>query len=265
MVREKIDLDKYFVFYKFYVNNDSHDLYFWGVKKGESILQKKLSDILANKELYTFNDPFPHYVIDGLFNDDILKKINNPQYLTSVKGYMSSFDNDKEKKIAISHITKNNKEVYDILTYLNSKEFTQFLSDLTGVKDLISDADFNGGGVHLIPRGGKLGIHIDFSRAIFDNSKFRRLNVLLYLNENWKEEYEGALELWNNKPADGGECIKKVYPIFNRLIIFGTSSNSWHGHPTPLNCPEGEFRKSLATYYYSNEPGDDLTEHSTVY
>jgi SAM-dependent methyltransferase len=32
MVREKIDLDKYFVYYKFYVNNDSCDLYFWGIK-----------------------------------------------------------------------------------------------------------------------------------------------------------------------------------------------------------------------------------------
>lgn len=32
MVREKIDLEKYFKCYKFYVHNESHDLYFWGLK-----------------------------------------------------------------------------------------------------------------------------------------------------------------------------------------------------------------------------------------
>ena len=117
----------------------------------------------------------------------------------------------------------------------------------------------------MIPRGGKLGVHIDFSRALFDNSKYRRLNVLLYLNENWQREWEGALELWNKRPADGGQCVKRVYPTFNKIVIFGTSKNSWHGHPTPLNCPEGEYRKSLATYYYSSQPGDDLEEHSTIY
>ena len=78
-------------------------------------------------------------------------------------------------------------------------------------------------------------------------------------------EFEKILELWDKKPSDGGVCVKKVYPTFNRMIIFGTSKDSWHGHPTPLNCPDGEYRKSLATYYYSSEHGDDLEIHSTVY
>lgn len=229
------------------------------------MLKKQLNTILQNKSLYTFDSPFRHYIIDGLFDDDILKTINNPEYLQSVKGNISSFDNDLEKKIGISHINEQDGDVYRILHYLNSEEFVNFLETLTGIEGLIVDNDFNGGGIHLIPRGGKLGVHIDFSRAIFDNSKYRRLNVLLYLNENWKDEWEGALELWDNRPKDGGNCVKKVFPIFNRIIIFGTAKNSWHGHPTPLNCPEGEFRKSLATYYYSSNPGDDLDDHSTVY
>ena len=165
----------------------------------------------------------------------------------------------------ISHITAEQGNVFDILSFMNSPEFLSFLQELTGIDDLIADPDFNGGGIHLIPRGGKLGIHIDFSRALFDNNKYRRANCLLYLNDGWQREWEGALELWNKKPSEGGSCVKKVFPFFNRLVIFGTSKNSWHGHPTPLNCPEGEYRKSLATYYYSSQPGDDLDEHSTVY
>lgn len=229
------------------------------------MIQKKLENIIKNKSLYTFETPFRHYIIDGLFEDEILKSINNPEYLQSIKGQISSFDNDLEKKIGISHIEEQNGNVHKILTYLNSEEFVDFLYELTGIDDLIVDEKFNGGGIHLIPKGGRLGVHVDFSRAIFDNTKYRRLNVLLYLNEGWKDEWEGALELWDNRPKDGGKCIKKVFPIFNRIIIFGTAKNSWHGHPTPLNCPDGELRKSLATYYYSSNPGDDLDEHSTIF
>ena len=229
------------------------------------IVNYDLQNIVKNKSVFTFNEPFKHYMIDGLFNEVILRSFNNPETLRSVKGRISEFNNDKEIKIGISHIDENSGNIFKVLQYLNSSEFINFLSELTGIPDLIGDDNYNGGGVHLIPKGGKLNVHVDFSRALFDQSKFRRLNVLLYLNDGWKEEWEGALELWDKKPSDGGVCTKKIYPLFNRLIIFGTSKNSWHGHPIPLNCPENEFRKSLATYYYSSEPGDDLEIHSTIY
>lgn len=229
------------------------------------MLQKKLSELLENRDDITFNVPFKHYVINDLFNDDVLRSINKPEYLTSVKGNVSTFNNAYEGKIAISHINEEGGDVFKVLNFLNSEEFLNFLKELTGISDLIADPQFNGGGIHLIPKGGKLGIHIDFSRALFDNSKYRRLNVLLYLNEGWQKKWEGALELWNKRPGDGGQCVKKIYPTFNKMVIFGTSKNSWHGHPIPLDCPEGEYRKSLATYYYSSQPGDDLEEHSTIY
>jgi Rps23 Pro-64 3,4-dihydroxylase Tpa1-like proline 4-hydroxylase len=229
------------------------------------MLQKNLNTVLKHKEIFKFNSPFEHYVIDDLFDSELLKKFNNAEHLKSIKGNVSTFLNDKEIKTGISHIDESGGEVYQVLSFLNSDEFVNFLSELTGISDLFSDSNFNGGGIHLIPKGGKLNIHIDFSRAPFDDSKFRRLNVLFYLNEGWEESWEGALELWDKKPSDGGVCVKKVYPTFNRMIIFGTSKDSWHGHPTPLNCPDGEYRKSLATYYYSSEHGDDLEIHSTVY
>jgi Rps23 Pro-64 3,4-dihydroxylase Tpa1-like proline 4-hydroxylase len=224
-----------------------------------------LKNLLKNKHIITYDEPFRHYVIDNLFDSDILRTFNNADTLKSIKGNKSTFNNDKEIKTGISHLDESSGNVYKVLQYLNSQEFVSFLSELTDIPDLEGDPDFNGGGIHLIPRGGKLNVHIDFSRALYDENKFRRVNVLLYLNENWIDEWEGSLELWDKKPSDGGICVKKVLPIFNRIIIFGTSKESWHGHPTPLNCPENEYRKSLATYYYSSLPGDDLEIHSTVY
>lgn len=59
----------------------------------------------------------------------------------------------------------------------------------------------------------------------------------------------------------------KVYPIFNRCVIFTTSENSHHGHPDQLTCPENITRKSLAWYYYTVENGENIANepHSTLY
>jgi len=230
------------------------------------MLQKKLFDVLSNKVEITYNIPFTHYVIDGLFDRKVLEPLTDAEYLLRVKGNVSTFNNEYEGKIAISHIGEDDGKVFEVLNFMNSPEFISFLRKLTGIDDLVGDPQFHGGGIHLIPTGGKLGIHVDFSRALFDKSLYRRVNCLLYLNDwTWKRDWGGALELWNRRPADGGYCVKKIHPTFNRLVIFGTSLHSWHGHPTPLNCPEGVYRKSLATYYYSKQHGDDLEEHSTIY
>jgi hypothetical protein len=119
-----------------------------------------------------------------------------------------------------------------------------------------------GGGLHQIERGGYLKIHADFNR----HPKFkleRRLNLLLYLNENWKEEYGGHLELWNREMT---HFVHKILPTFNRCVIFNTTDTSYHGHPEPLACPQGMTRKSLALYYYSNgRPAEEESpEHGTL-
>jgi hypothetical protein len=92
----------------------------------------------------------------------------------------------------------------------------------------------------------------------------RRLNLLLYLNKDWKEEYGGHLELWNR---DMTQCGAKLLPVLNRVMVFGTTDFTYHGHPDPLKCPEGMTRKSLALYYFTNgRPAEELSgEHSTLF
>ena len=121
------------------------------------------------------------------------------------------------------------------------------METLTGIENLISDPYFLGAGLHQIPRGGKLAVHADFNR----HNKFpldRRLNILVYLNKDWKEEYGGHLELWDR---DMSKC-KKIAPLFNRMVVFPVTDWAYHGHPEPLTCPEGRTRKSIALYYYTN-------------
>ena len=117
----------------------------------------------------------------------------------------------------------------------------------------------------MIPKGGRLGVHIDFTKHQNIHYLWRRCNVLLYLNKGWKDEWNGHLELWDKPRKKGGKCVKKIKPSFNRIVIFGTLKNSWHGHPKPLNCPSEIMRCSLATYYYSEIPSEDNSVHSTIF
>jgi len=146
---------------------------------------------------------------------------------------------------------------------LNAPIFLRFLERLVGIDGLIPDPYLSGGGLHMTPRGGRLGIHADFNfhkKLKLD----RRLNLLLYLNHNWPPEWGGEFELWDK---DVKTKVKSYFPIANRLVVFSTTDISFHGHPDPLNCPRGQYRKSIALYYYSNgRPAEERSEfHSTVF
>jgi hypothetical protein len=141
-----------------------------------------------------------------------------------------------------------NPTVRQIFWELNSSTFLKFLEKLTGIKNLLPDPHLQGGGIHQIERGGMLRVHADFNyHPVFKLD--RRLNLLLYLNDPWPEEWGGHLQLWSK---DMSHCEQKVLPVARRCVIFNTLSDSWHGHPDPLTCPEDVRRKSIAMYYYTN-------------
>lgn len=215
------------------------------------------------QEAYSSAHPFPHIVIDNFFPEDILNKILL-EFPGSKEVDWQRFDSTAEKKLASTHESQMGDSTRYLLYYLNSSTFVSFLEELTGIQGIIPDPHFSGGGLHQIERGGYLKVHIDFNT----NNQLkidRRLNLLLYLNKDWKDEYGGHLELWDSEMK---ECAKKILPVFNRLVIFSTTDFSYHGHPEPLTCPENLTRKSLALYYYSNgRPAEELNgeNHSTVF
>lgn len=144
---------------------------------------------------------------------------------------------------------------------LNSRPFLMFLENMTGIKGLIPDPDFVGGGIHVTANGGHLDIHADFNLQDRLNLE-RRLNVLIYLNKDWQEDYGGAFEIWED---DMSAQVAKFTPIFNRMVCFSTSSTSMHGNPTPVNHPEGHPRQSIALYYYTATWTPDRKAHTTKF
>jgi hypothetical protein len=199
------------------------------------------------RQPYSSGEPFPHIVIDDFLPAAVLERVRleipAPREVDWIE-----FDDARGKKLASKTETQLGVATRWLLYQLNSSVFIDFLETLTGIEGLIPDPHFWGGGVHQIVRGGFLKVHSDFNRH--PRLKLdRRLNLILYLNREWREEWGGHLELWD---ADMQACRKKILPIFDRCVIFNTTDFSNHGHPDPLTCPPGESRKSIALYYYSN-------------
>jgi Rps23 Pro-64 3,4-dihydroxylase Tpa1-like proline 4-hydroxylase len=211
---------------------------------------------------YAAAKPFPHIVFDNFFDpelvDAVLTEFPRPDAIK-----WQRFDNDREIKLASAKEASFGPATRLLLYHLNSMTFLEFLSKVTGIENLIPDPSFDGGGLHQIVPGGKLGVHADFNKH-HQYGLDRRLNLLLYLNRNWKEEYGGNLELWDREMT---RSEAKVAPLFNRVMIFSTTDFTFHGHPDPLRCPEGMTRKSLALYYFSNgRPAEEISgEHSTLF
>lgn len=215
-----------------------------------------------NAQHYKTADPFPHVVFDSFAEEDLLEEAVR-QFPGPKDIEWWNYKNPLEDKLAQDNLSLLPDIFKRILWEFNSGAFIQFLEKLTGIEGLISDPHYVGGGLHQIQRGGKLDIHCDFN--FLKKLKLdRRLNVLLYLNKDWKEEYGGHLELWNREMT---ECRQKILPIFNRMVCFSTTDFANHGHPDPLTCPEGMTRKSLALYFYTNgRPKHEKSEaHSTMY
>ncbi len=190
-------------------------------------------------------------------------KQSSPRFLSPGRSAHREYDDARQAKLEYHRIEALPPPARDLLFFLNSSPVLEFLEKLTGISGLIPDPHLSGGGLHQIEPGGKLDVHADFNRL--QRLKLdRRLNLLVYLNQDWKEEYGGHLELWDTSMTT---CVKKILPLFNRCVVFSTTSNSYHGHPVPLTCPKGMTRKSMALYYYTNgRPEEEQTaSHSTLF
>ena len=213
---------------------------------------------LACYQGYAQADPFPHLTIDGLFNPALLRAV------------MGEFPNKNKDVIQV-----HNDGIYARLKHNTTWE-TEFgphtlrlfaemaspavllsLERLSGIRGLLPDPYMFDGGLRFTELGGKFAVHADSDR----HPKFnldRRLTLLLYLNDGWKDENQGWLELWDRGTQT---AVKRVLPVFNRTAIYSTSSSFFHGQPEPIMGPPDLVRRSVALYYYTNgRPEEDVIE-----
>lgn len=230
-------------------------------------------DLQVSKQLstkYQEAKPFPHIVIDKFLPETILNSVvdefndNKNWWYDRVK-WTEPFQVNKfywpHDIESANNLSNDLPTISALVDYLNSPVMLKYLEELTGIKNLIGDELLMGGGLHKTTSGGKLSIHKDYN--VHPVKKiYRRLNLLIYLNKDWKTEWEGHLQLWDKNMTN---VEVNVEPLFNRAVIFTISDESLHGHPVPLNTPENVSRNSIALYYFTEENPEEGDEHSVVF
>jgi 2-oxoglutarate-Fe(II)-dependent oxygenase superfamily protein len=215
-----------------------------------------------HREAYAAGNPYPHIVMDDFLPEEVLDEVLT-EFPDPRGADWFAFESPNERKLATKDDTTMGPATRHLLAELNSSAFVEFLEKLTGIEGLVPDPHFVGGGLHQIEPGGHLKVHADFNRHPRTDLE-RRLNILIYLNRDWQDEYGGAFELWDENMT---AAVEKVMPYFNRCVVFSTTSTSYHGHPEPLTCPEDRTRKSIALYYYSKtRPAEQQGQaHNTLF
>jgi len=203
---------------------------------------------------YVAADPFPHISLDNFIGDEVIDAVladfPDPSADINWRQLVATGEDGSKvqyRKQGMPHLFKLSPVIRQLIWELNSGTFVRSLERLTGISNLLPDPSLRGGGLHQILPGGVLGVHADFTHHA-DYDLERRVNLLLYLNRDWEDDYEGHLELWNR---DASRCVKRLRPTAGRCVVFNTNADSYHGHPRPLACPAGRTRKSIAIYYYT--------------
>ncbi len=198
---------------------------------------------------YRDASPFPHIVLDEVLTPAAFKEavaefpgVDDPFW----KGYLHV----NETKYCNVQPDTWAPHLQAVAQDFCSPRFVAYLEKLTGIENLIPDYTMDGGGLHQTLRGGHLNIHADFTTHHTHENWARRVNILLYLNEEWHDGWGGELELWDK---DMTACRAKVAPAGNRVLVFTTDVDTFHGHPDGLACPDGMARRSLALYYFTEE------------
>ena len=212
------------------------------------------SSVAALHERFVTAAPFPHVVIDNLFQPAFLDAVLL-DYSAGFRDWVH-YDSANEVKTGTRPNAKLGRGAQRYFDMIHRGAFVQFLSAVTGIQGLLPDPSLFGGGLHKIEFGGRFATHIDFNKhpvTLLDN----RLVFITYLNKGWQPEWGGALELWD---AQTKQCIESVVPVFGRSILFAHSQTSLHGHPVPVASPDKRPRRSVAAYYYTAGGGSSATE-----
>ena len=242
---------------------------------------------------YAAARPFPHTYIDGLFPDPALEAVASeiPEAADAsgcVPGaaacYRKVGTHYRKSELHREAMGPSTRQMFETL---RSAHFVRFLEALSGIRGLVPDPGYEGSGVHLTGNGGVLAVHHDFnwmycahdalsgtysacsrprpyyqleaaSRSERRVRLHRRVNVFIYLNRDWRDDFGGHLELWARNMS---RCEQRILPSFGRFAVFSSTDFSFHGHPTPMRLPPGRMRRSIAFYYYTpHRPAEECED-----
>ena len=210
--------------------------------------------------------PFPHVVIPEFFAPQVAQQLLD-DFPSFEDRYATGETGEVGRKAARRNVREISDTYREVDDFIQIPEFLNFMSELTGIPDLMYDAEYHGGGTHENVDGASLYPHVDFN--YHPKGWHRRLNLIVYLSPEWEEDWGGSFELHSNPWNPWNDEVKTVPTKFNHGVVFETSEHSWHGFPQ-IRLPEDRrhlTRKSFAIYLYTQDRPADQTaaQHSTIY
>ena len=208
--------------------------------------------------------PFPFFKIDNFLREDFAEEVYQsfPSYEEAIEVGKTFKGVNEKGKVQVTDSTTFAEPVRRLNEALATPEFLDLLSYVTGMPNLLADDQLVGGGIHQTGPRGHLDVHVDFN-YIKERDLHRRLNILIYFNKDWQDQWGGNIELWDQ---DVKNCAHSFSPVFNRCVVFETNEISYHG-VSAVQCPPGQSRKSFAAYYYTREAPAHWTgkAHDTIF
>lgn len=208
---------------------------------------------------YQNAQPVPMLILDDFLPENIwkiaLKESNDlPDYL------WTNFTRNR----SLMHECKtfDSAPMLQTLTQcFNNSAFLTWLEGISKIDHVISDPHLIGAGLSKCCTGNMLNLHTDFNWN--DELQLNRvLSMIWYFNPEWDDSWGGNLEFWN---FDRSRCVKAVAPKPNRLLIWAYDDRLIHGYPSPLTCPEGQYRLNLRMFYYKSNSTPDNPPHRSLY
>ena len=230
---------------------------------------KTIKKTSFHSEKFKNQKPFRYVVIDNFLSNEILEKLISG-FPAPKKEEMVNEWGGTSLKHTVPNVRDINRDYEKFDKFIQSKEFLNYIERVTGIEGLIYDPNYFGGGTHNNLSGQGMDVHVDFN--LYDlpavGVLHRRLNAIIYLNEEWKEEWGGMIELHSDPFDPLVDEFEAVLPIKNRLVLFETNEHSWHGFkPVTEQVPNGITRKSFAIYFYTKDRPDEekVASHATFY
>lgn len=208
---------------------------------------------------YAHGTPVPWIFFDDFLPTSVLKQVQDeiniiPQHL------WSNFTRNGSMMMECNNL-KYSPFIRELVMNLNSSEFLLWLESITGIKRLIPDPHLIGAGMMRCGPGHCLQLHTDFNwnEQLHLN---RALSLILYTSQEWQDHWNGNLEFWD---FEKNKCLHTISPRPNRLLIWNYNEKLIHGHPKPIDCPEGIFRDGLRLFYFTSNASPLSAPHRSLY
>lgn len=188
----------------------------------------------------SIDKPFRHWIADGFVPESLVNAaiVEWPSSEWPHWHYYNGRDAVKYATKDVLRLPHSCRLIFDAIASID-------VCSITGIHGLFPDTTGYGAGMHWIPNGGHLGVHLD-SASHPTAGWERRLSACVYLTDS----QSGKLGLYN---SDGSELVTAIAPSPGRLVLFECTDISYHGIPGTIE--EADGRKSIACFFWSSATG----------